>query len=139
MKATLVDSNILLDVLTDSGEWAEGSMAALDREARSSILVINQMIFAEVSAGFNAIEEVEEALPESWFARANLPWNAAFLAGKAFVEYRRRGGHRRSPMPDFYIGAHAAISGMRLLTRDAERYRSYFPTVEVIGPGPLQS
>ncbi len=135
MRATLVDSNILLDVLTESQRWAPGSARALDQEARSSILAINQIIFAEVAAGFNAIEEVHQALPEALFSRQDLPWDAAFLAGKAFVEYRRRGGSRRSPMPDFYIGAHAAISGMRLLTRDPRRYRDYFPTVEVVGPG----
>jgi predicted nucleic acid-binding protein len=134
VSVTLVDSNILLDVLTDSERWSEPSTEALDRAARSSVLVINQIIFAEVAAGFNRVEEVEEALPEAWFSRANLPWNAAFLAGKAFLEYRRRGGSRRSPMPDFYVGAHAAIEGMRLLTRDPRRYRSYFPTVEIVAP-----
>jgi predicted nucleic acid-binding protein len=95
---------------------------------------VNPIVYAEVSVRFERIEELEEALPRDRFAREALPWEAAFLAGKCFVAYRRRGGERRSPLPDFYIGAHAAVAGMRLLTRDAARYRTYFPRLDVIAP-----
>ena len=92
------------------------------------------MIYAEVSVRFERIEELEEALPEPDFRKLPLPWEAAFLAGKCFLRYRRREGLRRSPLPDFYIGAHAAVEGMPLLTRDASRYRTYFPGLEVVAP-----
>lgn len=98
------------------------------------MLVINPLIYAEVSVGFARIEELEEAIPCELYLRQPLPFEAAFLAGKAFLTYRRRGGARLTPLPDFYIGAHAAISGFRLLTRDSTRYRSYFPTLELICP-----
>ena len=91
-------------------------------------------MYAEVSIRFERIEELEDALPARDFARLPLPWEAAFLAGKCFVRYRRRSGRRRSPLPDFYIGAHAAVAGLTLLTRDATRYRTYFPGVEIIAP-----
>jgi hypothetical protein len=96
--------------------------------------VINPLIFAEISVGFKQIEELEAVLPRSDFRREPLPYEAGFLAGKAFLLYRQRGGPRTSPMPDFYIGAHAAVAGYRLLTRDAQRYRSYFPTLRLIAP-----
>jgi len=99
-------------------------------------LVINPIVYAEVSVGFDKIEDLEEAVPASDFEREQLPYEAGFLAGKAFLAYRRRGGDRRFPVPDFYIGAHAAVRGYRLLTRDAARYRTYFPSVEVIAPAP---
>lgn len=134
--AVLVDSNVLLDVATDDPTWASWSSEALREAADSSVLVINPLIYAEVSMGFASIEALEEALPVALYRRDDLPYEAAFLAGKAFVRYRRRGGTRPSPLPDFYIGAHAAIAGYRLLTRDAARYRSYFPTVELIAPAP---
>jgi predicted nucleic acid-binding protein len=92
------------------------------------------LIYSEVSAGFARIEDLDDALPEEYFRREPLPWEAAFLAGKAFLEYRHAGGARRSPLPDFYIGAHAAILGYSLLTRDARRYRTYFPTLKLICP-----
>jgi predicted nucleic acid-binding protein len=106
----------------------------LTRLAAEEILLINALIYAEVSVGFGSTEAVEEALPPDLYRREALPYEAAFLAGKAFLAYRRRGGARTSPLPDFYIGAHAAVSGYRLLTRDATRYRTYFPTVELISP-----
>lgn len=134
MSDTLVDSNVLLDVLTEDPEWLEWSAGALARRAEQSVLVINPLIYAEVSIRFRKIEDLEDALPASTFRRDALPWQAGFLAGKSFVDYRRAGGARRSPLPDFYIGAHAAISRMALLTRDGSRYRSYFPTVEVVSP-----
>ncbi|MEV0087016.1 type II toxin-antitoxin system VapC family toxin [Saccharopolyspora sp. NPDC050642] len=132
--ATLVDSNVLLDLVIEEGEWVDWSSDALEKAAEEGPLVINPLIFAEVSVRFPAIEEVEEAFPKDFFVRMPLPWSAAFLAGKCFQDYRRRGGEKRSPLPDFYIGAHAAVSRLRLLTRDARRYRTYFPTVEVIAP-----
>jgi len=98
------------------------------------MLVINPIIYAEVSMGFERIEELDEALPADSFRRDPLPWEAAFLAGKCFLAYRRRGGARRSPLPDFYIGAHAAVTGLPLLTRDARRYRTYFPHLHLLAP-----
>ena len=97
-------------------------------------VVINPLIYAEVSVGYQTVEELEELLPAADYQREPLPYLAGFAAGKAFVRYRRGGGEKRSPMPDFYIGAHAAITGYRLLTRDVRRYRAYFPTIVIIGP-----
>jgi len=130
----LVDSSVVLDVVTDDPTWGDWSADTLARCAETGPLVINPIIYAEVSAGFRRVEEVEAAVPAEYFERAALPWEAAFLAGKCFLRYRRRGGGRRSPLPDFYIGAHAAVAGHTLLTRDPTRYRSYFPTVPLIAP-----
>jgi predicted nucleic acid-binding protein len=105
-----------------------------DRQGPRSALAINRLVYAEVSIRFERIEELEDALPEEDFLRLPLPWEAAFLAGKCFLRYRRRCGGRRSPLPDFYIGAHAAVAGLVLLTRDAARYRTYFPRLEIIAP-----
>jgi predicted nucleic acid-binding protein len=134
MTAVLVDSNVLLDVATDDPAWAGWSSSILERMADEAILVINALVYAEVSIGFETIEELEEALPIELYRRESLPYEAAFLAGKCFLKYRRGGGTRRCPLPDFYIGAHAAVAGYRLLTRDAGRYRSYFPKLEIIAP-----
>lgn len=134
MADTLVDSNVLLDVLTEDVRWFAWSSEALARRAGESALVVNPIIYAEVSIGFARIEELDEALNTAGFERRPLPWEAAFLAGKCFQRYRRRGGARTSTLPDFYIGAHAAVSGLALLTRDAARYRTYFPGLEVISP-----
>jgi predicted nucleic acid-binding protein len=134
VKPVLVDSNVLIDVATRDARWYDWSASELHRLANETALVINRLIYAEVSISFARIEEVENALPTSLFRRENIPYEAAFLAGKAFLTYRRRGGARSAPLPDFMIGAHAAVSGLRLLTRDPARYRSYYPTVEVIGP-----
>ncbi|MFO1152876.1 MAG: type II toxin-antitoxin system VapC family toxin [Rhodospirillales bacterium] len=133
MTPVLVDSNVILDIATNDPIWADWSGEALARAADEAVLVINPLIYAEVSIGYDRIETLETALAET-FRRDPLPWEAAFLAGKCFADYRRRGGDRRSPLPDFYIGAHAAVSGFRLLTRDTARYRSYFPTVPLIHP-----
>jgi len=132
---TLVDSNVLLDVLTVDPDWYQWSSDALGDAADSGPLFINPIIYAEVSVRFSRIEDLEDALPSADYRRAPLPWEAAFLAGKAFVRYRRRGGARTTTLPDFYIGAHAAVAELTLLTRDAARYRSYFPTVELVVPG----
>ena len=134
MSATLVDSNVLLDIFTEDEAWYQWSAGAMERCAEADVLVINPIIYVEVSIGFTQIEELDEALAPSTFRREALPWEAGFLAGKCYVEYRRRGGTRRSPLPDFYIGAHAAVAGLRLLTRDASRYRTYFPTIELVAP-----
>ncbi len=130
----LVDSNVLLDVLTEDPEWSEWSGQALAECAERSALAINPLIYAEVSIRFERIEDLEDALPEQDFLRLPLPWEAAFLAGKCFLRYRRRSGGRRSPLPDFYIGAHAAVAGLVLLTRDATRYRTYFPGLQIVAP-----
>jgi predicted nucleic acid-binding protein len=134
MGTVLVDSNVLLDVATNDPVWAEWSAQALEAAADQAPLAINALIYAEVSIGFARIEDVEEALPVRLYRREPLPYEAAFLAGKAFLQYRRRGGARTAPLPDFYIGAHAAVAGFQLLTRDPTRYRTYFPTVELIAP-----
>ena len=134
MKTTLVDSNVLLDIATRDPEWFTWSSQALENVANDSPLAINALIYAEVSISYQRVEDLEEAIPFETFRREPLPYEAAFLAGKAFLRYRRRGGARTSPLPDFFIGAHAAVAGLRLLTRDARRYRSYFPTVELIAP-----
>jgi predicted nucleic acid-binding protein len=134
MSPVLVDSSVLLDVLTDDPRWAPWSSDALARCADESELVINPIIYAEVSLSFERIEEMEAALPADFLRREDLPWEAAFLAGRAFVAYRRRGGARAAPLPDFYIGAHAAVRGHRLLTRDPDRARTYFPTIQLITP-----
>jgi predicted nucleic acid-binding protein len=132
--AVLVDSNVLLDVATDDPTWGDWSSATLERTADEAVLVINPLIYAEVSIGFERIEDVEAALPVDLYRREDLPYEAAFLAGKVFLAYRRSGGAKRSPLPDFYIGAHAALAGHRLLTRDAGRYHTYFPRLDIIAP-----
>jgi predicted nucleic acid-binding protein len=134
VSAVLVDSNVLLDILTEDPRWLEWSTHALARCAEDGVVAINPIVYAEVSLHFARIEELDDALPEATIQRLPLPWEAAFLAGRCFLEYRRRRGPRRSPLPDFYIGAHAAVSGMTLLTRDAGRYRTYFPKLDLIAP-----
>lgn len=134
MSALLVDSNVLIDVATEDKAWARRSATAIRTHGRSRELVINAIIFAEVSVPYDRVEDINARLPIDVFRREDIPWEAAFLAGKAFVEYRRKGGARRSPLPDFFIGAHAAVRGYGVLTRDPRTFRSYFPTVEVIVP-----
>lgn len=134
MSRVLVDANVLLDVLTDDPEWFDWSAARLDACAVEVELCINPIVYAEVSIGFGRIEELDDALPPGAFTRLELPWEAGFLAGKAFLRYCRARGARTSPLPDFYIGAHAAIEGMALLTRDAKRYRTYYPSLDIICP-----
>lgn len=130
----LVDSNVILDIVTEDPRWLRWSSATLASLADTHVLVINPIIYAEVSIGFDRIEDLEEALPVTYFRRAQLPWESAFLAGKYFLKYRERGGNRRSPLPDFFIGAHATIMRMALLTRDVSRYRTYFPKLSLISP-----
>jgi hypothetical protein len=130
----LADSNVLLDVATEDPRWFEWSAAALANAVRSGPVFINALIYAEVSTNYDRIEELDDVLPDTIFRRTPLPFEAGFLASKAFRSYRARRGDKRSPLPDFYIGAHAAVSGLSLLTRDARRYRTYFPTVRLITP-----
>jgi predicted nucleic acid-binding protein len=134
MTATLIDSNVLIDLTGPRSRWSEWSAAAVKAAARRGPLVINPLIYAEVSIAFQQPEELDAALPVLVFRREELPWSAAFLAGKAFLTYRRRDGARTSPLPDFYIGAHAVVAGYRLLTRDKGRYETYFPSVKLIVP-----
>jgi predicted nucleic acid-binding protein len=130
----LVDSNVLLDLMTEDPSWFSWSARAIERAGERFRLVINPVIYAEVSIRYSAIEELDAALPNTMFDREAIPYEAAFLAGKAFLSYRRHGGAKRSPLPDFFIGAHAAVSGYRLMTRDALRYRAYFPKLSLIAP-----
>jgi predicted nucleic acid-binding protein len=133
-RGVLVDSNVLLDIATNDPDWGDWSAHALAEAVEYTGLVINPIVYAEVSIGYTTIEALEAALPASLYQREPLPWEAGFLAGKCFLRYRRRGGSRTSPLPDFYIGAHAAIGQLALLTRDAARYRTYFPAIEILAP-----
>jgi predicted nucleic acid-binding protein len=131
---TLVDSNVLLDIFVRTPGWWEWSLAQLEDAALHGPLLINDVIFAETSIRFPAIEDFEAALAEAGITVAPMPRMALFLAGKASVQYRNAGGIRSSVLPDFFIGAHATVERLPLLTRDTRRYRTYFPTVELITP-----
>jgi predicted nucleic acid-binding protein len=134
VSAVLVDSNVLLDIMTEDPQWFSWSADALARAAETMRLVINPIIYAEVSIRYSRIEDLNDALPLTFVEREPLPYEAAFLAGKAFLIYRKHSGVRRSPLPDFFIGAHASIARYTLLTRDAGRYRTYFPKLPLITP-----
>lgn len=131
---TLVDSNVLLDIFTEDATWLDWSASALESALESGPVFINPVVYAEVSTRFSRVEELEAALPSTDFRRAAIPWAAAFLAGKAFTSYRRNQGAASSPLPDFFIGAHAAVDRLALLTRDVRRYRTYFPSVSLVTP-----
>lgn len=130
----LVDSNVLLDVLTDDPNWRSWAEEKLLEAVETEELAINPIIYAEVSPAYRTAAELERALRGWMLQRLPLPYEAGFLAGQVFVRYRREGGRRRSPLPDFYIGAHAQTERLSLLTRDAARYRTYFPKVKLITP-----
>jgi predicted nucleic acid-binding protein len=130
----LVDSNVLIDVFTQDRTWLAWSEATLTEAVDSDEVAINPIIYAELAAGFATMADLDRQLGFDVFRRLALPYEAGFVAGRAFVEYRRRGGVRTSPLPDFHIGAHAAVSDLKLLTRDAGRYRGYFPSVTLITP-----
>jgi predicted nucleic acid-binding protein len=132
--ATLVDTNVLFDFLNHDVEWFDWAAAMIASAADAGDVVINPVIYAEISVRYDRLEDVEAALPREYFVRAPLPWEAGFLAAKCFERYRRRGGIRHSQLPDFFIGAHAAVTGMTLLTRDPGRYRTYFPRVTLVAP-----
>lgn len=134
MRQVLVDSNVILDIVTEDRHWFEWSSRELARLADDHALIINPIIYSEVSVGFARVEDLEAALPAEYFRREPLPWDAGFLAGKCFLRYRRTKGSRHAPLPDFYIGAHAAVRGIPLLTRDAARYKTYFPQLILISP-----
>ena len=134
MSAVLIDSNVLLDIMTLDAQWLSWSSAAIERAADHFRLAINAVIYAEVSVHYSRIEDLDAALPKAMLDREAIPYEAAFLAGKSFRAYRQRGGTKTSPLPDFFIGAHAAVAGYRLLTRDSARYRTYFPKLELIAP-----
>lgn len=130
----LVDTNVLIDVATEDPRWFDWSASRLSQAANHDGLAINPIVYAELSVHYDTLEALEAALSGHPFARLALPWEAAFVAGKAYRRYRSRGGEKRSPLPDFYIGAHAAVAGLALLTRDARRYREYFPRLKLITP-----
>jgi predicted nucleic acid-binding protein len=135
MTSVLIDANVLLDVMTEDPRWLSWSADAIERAAGRHRLVINPVIYAEVSIRFSGIEELDAALPKTMFDREAIPYEAAFLAGKSFLAHRQRGGAKQAPLPDFFIGAHAAVAGYLLMTRDAARYRTYFPKLSLISPG----
>jgi hypothetical protein len=132
--ATLVDTNVLLDLVSDDPEWADWSIAQLDAAAVRGPLVINDVIYAELSVRFDRIETLDGIVEEAGLSIAAMPRSALFLAGKAFQRYRQSGGRKTGVLPDFFIGAHAAIAGITLLTRDPRRYRTYFPKLALISP-----
>jgi len=131
---TLVDANILLDLFTNDPQWAAWSANELDRLSLAGPLLINDVVYAELSVRFTTVEEIDEAFIAADIALAPIPRRALFLAGKAYRRYRVSGGQRTGVLPDFFIGAHAAAAGLPLLTRDAKRYRTYFPAIELITP-----
>ncbi len=133
-RATLVDSCVLIDVLADDPQWADWSLAQLEQCGSQGPLLINPIILAEVSPRFERAADLEAALQGLPLVREALPWDAAFLAGQAFKAYRQLQGAKTSPMPDFYIGAHALVGNLQLLTRDSARYRSYFPKLALVAP-----
>ena len=132
----LVDSNVILDILTEDPHWCAWSATQIENLGDTHSLAINPIIYAEISIRFSRIEDLDDALSTANFTRLPLPWDAAFLAGKVFMQYKKNQGTKHSTMPNFYIGAHAAIQSMQLLTRYTSRYKTYFPTVELISPTP---
>jgi predicted nucleic acid-binding protein len=130
----LVDTNVLIDVLEDDPQWADWSVAQLRAQSRIHVLAINPIVYAELSLAFERWEELDAAVGHLELEVEQIPRPALFLAGKAFARYRAAGGARTTVLPDFMIGAHAAVSAMPLLTRDARRYATYFPTVRVVAP-----
>ncbi|MGH8704978.1 MAG: type II toxin-antitoxin system VapC family toxin [Burkholderiales bacterium] len=131
----LVDTNVLLDVVTNHPQWADWSQHQLEAAAVKDRLAINAVVYAELSIGFRRIEEVEAVLAKTQIVIEEIPREALFLAAKAFQRYKARGGTRTGVLPDFFIGAHAAVLGIALLTRDARRYTDYFPKLELLAPG----
>jgi predicted nucleic acid-binding protein len=134
MKGSLVDSNIILDLFLNDAVWAAWSESILAEHGSRGSLYINPVIYAEVSIGFRQIEDLESAIQRAGFKMLEIPKEALFLAGKAFLKYRKKGGAKKSPLPDFFIGAQAAVLYIKLITRDSSRYSSYFPTVELVCP-----
>jgi predicted nucleic acid-binding protein len=134
MKGILVDSNIILDVFLNDPIWADWSESTLERYVHYAKLYINSIVYSEISISFELIEDLESAIAKAGFQMLEIPKEALFLAGKVYLQYKKRKGVKRAPLPDFYIGAQAAVLNLQLITRDVSRYRSYFPTVELITP-----
>ena len=134
MASVLVDSNVILDVVEDDPQWCEWSLDVLDQYSETHQLIINPVIYAEVSISFERIEEFEEVLSSGGLKMAPIPKEALFLAGKVFIRYRRKQGVKTTPLPDFFIGAHAAVADVALLTRDKKRFKHYFPSVKLVSP-----
>ncbi len=134
MKGVLVDSNVILDLFLDDPNWGDWSEGMLVKHSQHATLFINAIVYSEISIGFKRIEDLELAVARAGFQMLDIPKEALFLAGKAFLTYRKRKGSKSTPLPDFYIGAQAAVLNMELITRDVSRYRSYFPTVHLITP-----
>jgi len=134
MKGLLVDSNVILDVFLNDLKWADWSESKLEEYSEHTSLYINSIIYSEISIGFKLIEDLESAIIKASFQLLEIPKEALFLAGKASIKYKRRKGVKRTPLPDFFIGAQAAVLNLDILTRDVSRYQSYFPTVKLIAP-----
>lgn len=134
MKGVLVDSNVILDVFLNDLKWADWSESKLEEYSDHTSLYINSIIYSEISIGFKFIEDLESAIGKAGFQLLEIPKEALFLAGKVHIKYKRRKGVKRTPLPDFFIGAQAAVLNLDLLTRDVSRYQSYFPTVKLIAP-----
>ena len=134
MKGVLVDSNVILDVFLNDLKWADWSESKLEEYSNHTALYINPIIYSEISIGFRLIEDLEFAIIKAGFQLLEIPKEALFLAGKAYIKYKKRKGIKRTPLPDFFIGAQAAVLNLDLLTRDVSRYQSYFPTVNLIAP-----
>jgi predicted nucleic acid-binding protein len=134
MKGVLVDSNVILDVFLNDLKWADWSESKLEEYSDHTSLYINSIIYSEISIGFELIEDLESAISKAGFQLLEIPKEALFLAGKAYIKYKRRKGVKKTPLPDFFIGAQAAVLDLELLTRDVSRYQSYFPTVKLITP-----
>ena len=134
MKGVLVDSNIILDVFLNDPKWADWSESKLDEYDQLGVLYINSTVYSEISIGFERIEDLESAIAKAGLQMLEIPKEALFLAGKAYLKYKKRKGTKRTPLPDFFIGAQAAVQNLDLITRDVSRYQSYFPTVKLISP-----
>ncbi len=134
MHGILVDSNVIIDILTEDKQWFDWSASMLSYYADHTQLYINPIIYAEIALAFERIEDLEAAVPNTIFTRAPIPWEAAFLAGKIFKKYRENGGNKLLPLPDFFIGSHATIAKLEILTRDIKPYKGYFPNLKLISP-----
>ena len=134
MKGVLVDSNIVLDIFLNDPKWADWSESKLDEYDQLGILYINSIVYSEISIGFKRIEDLESAIAKAGLRMLEIPKEALFLAGKAYLKYKKRKGIKKTPLPDFFIGAQAAVQNLDLITRDISRYQSYFPTVKLITP-----
>lgn len=130
----LVDTNVLVDVFQNDPQWADWSISQMRAQAQLHVLAINPIIYAEISLSFSTLEALDDVVKTMALEMREIPRPALFLAAKAYLQYRRRGGSKGHVLPDFFIGAHAAVEGWPLLTRDASRFRTYFPTLEVLAP-----